>query len=246
MGTLLRIFCEGYTSTAVDAVIDAMFASIQRFEESLSRFRSESELSRINRGELPEEHASALVRTSLAAARRYERETHGAFDPKGDGGWDLGGLAKGLSLDHALGLAMAFPEVESVRVDFGGQLVFWNRSGKVNEEVRVEFPESLHRGTVRIRIRRCGSLSTSAPFERGPHIRNPRTGEPLSIQRSVTVLAASAADADAWSTALFVRGPEQGRRLLTGKPAVQAYFVESSGVASGQTKNAKTMILCGS
>jgi len=62
---------------------------------------------------------------------------------------------------------------------------------------------------------RDGSLSTSGSdqkyFERDgrrySHIIDPRTGQPVSEMLQVTVIALTAADADALSTALFVLGP---------------------------------------
>jgi thiamine biosynthesis lipoprotein ApbE len=51
------------------------------------------------------------------------------------------------------------------------------------------------------------SLSTSGDAERPGHIASPFTGRRIMETYSASVIAPSAAEADAWSTALFVRGP---------------------------------------
>ena len=62
------------------------------------------------------------------------------------------------------------------------------------------------------------ALATSATYFRGSHIRDARTGAAVSNGvASVTVLARSAMWADGLSTALFVLGPEAGRRFLDDK-----------------------------
>ncbi len=45
------------------------------------------------------------------------------------------------------------------------------------------------------------------------HIIDPRTGRPAAWSGTVATYAANAATADAWATALFVAGPQQGVEL---------------------------------
>jgi thiamine biosynthesis lipoprotein len=57
------------------------------------------------------------------------------------------------------------------------------------------------------------------------HILDPRTGRPAEGVLSVTVVASSAAVADALSTALFVLGPEWARAYCESRPDIAAVFV---------------------
>jgi thiamine biosynthesis lipoprotein len=63
------------------------------------------------------------------------------------------------------------------------------------------------------------------------HIFDPRQGRPLvSDWASVSVLAPTCAEADAWATALFVLGPEEGLALLPRKaPRIEAMFLVRAG-----------------
>jgi thiamine biosynthesis lipoprotein len=66
------------------------------------------------------------------------------------------------------------------------------------------------------------ALSTSASYERFweiggkrySHILDPRTGWPTEPLASVTVIAPTATESDALSTAVYVAGMEEGRSLL--------------------------------
>lgn len=65
--------------------------------------------------------------------------------------------------------------------------------------------------------------------ERHTHILDPRTGWPVRGVAQVTVVAPSAALADALSTACFVLGPEGSRPLLDAYPGTRALFVPDEG-----------------
>jgi thiamine biosynthesis lipoprotein len=58
------------------------------------------------------------------------------------------------------------------------------------------------------------------------HILDPRSGEPAPGPASVTVLAPSAALADALSTAFYLLGPEATDSYLAGRPEIGAVIVE--------------------
>ena len=57
------------------------------------------------------------------------------------------------------------------------------------------------------------------------HILDPRTGFPARKSRSVTVLAKDGLTADAYSTAVFVLGPEKGLKLVEDTEGVEAIIV---------------------
>ena len=54
------------------------------------------------------------------------------------------------------------------------------------------------------------------------HILDPATGRPARGAVAVTVVAATATDADALATGLFVLGPERGIEVVEGLPGVEA------------------------
>ncbi len=75
-----------------------------------------------------------------------------------------------------------------------------------------------------------GSVSTSAFYERKRHIRDPRTGRPAKNDlASVSVVAPTAMEADALSTAAFVLGKNAGTAFLSGLPHTGGVFITRSG-----------------
>lgn len=141
---------------------------------------------------------------------------------------DLGGIGKGIAVDHAVATLRA-AGVQSGCVNFGGNL---RGFGTHEWPVEVQHPRSdadaLSTFTIRDR-----ALSTSGDYEkffladgvRYGHILDPRTGWPVQGVASVTVLAEDAGTADALSTALVALGPESGRELLRRwYPGVAALF----------------------
>src|SRR5207248_2971708 len=86
-------------------------------------------------------------------------------------------------------------------------------------------------GLLRLRNRGMGTSGTSFQrFEAGGkvygHILDPRTGAPALGPASVTVLAPSAAEADALSTAFYLLGPVGAADYVAKHPEVSAVFVE--------------------
>jgi len=165
---------------------------------------------------------------------------------------DLGGIGKGGAVDRVArrirsywfptsalihGGASSLYAVGSPPDDFGGR---WRIA------VRHPFEPERPIGTVFLRNR---GLATSGPafrhFEANgrvySHILDPRTGEPLGPEApsSVTVLAPTAAEADALSTALSILGPEGSQAFLEARPDVAALFVDrdETGATRVQTFN---------
>ncbi len=103
MGSPLRLQVSGIDAAAAAAGWLRVTAEIEAAEEALSRFRDESEVTRLNRlaGSGREMIVSARLYRALAAAERARRVSDGRFDPRvladlerlGSAGAPLGDLA---------------------------------------------------------------------------------------------------------------------------------------------------------
>jgi thiamine biosynthesis lipoprotein len=213
MGTLLEVTAEG---PAAEAAVAAAFAEVDRWDRVLSTYKKESEASALNR-----EPAGKPFRCSrdlwdeLVAAQAAARDSGGAFDvvypedyralvldesshtatfAKPGMRVDFGGIGKGFALDRAIG-RMKEAGASAGLLNFGGQLAVFGKPWP------VVIP-----GEARPRFLKEGSVSTSGNAERPGHIVSPFTRRPIRASGEVTVIARTAAQADAWSTALFVLG----------------------------------------
>ncbi len=69
------------------------------------------------------------------------------------------------------------------------------------------------------------AVSTSGQYERGPHIIDPKTGQPAAGLKSVTVIAKKSIDASPLATGFFVLGKEKAETILAKRTDVTAMFV---------------------
>ena len=135
---------------------------------------------------------------------------------------DLSGIAKGHAVDAVSGL-LEQASVQDYMVEIGGEL----RARGVNAEgepwrIGIEKPVTEARAVERVIHLRDTGMATSGNYRnfydtdgvRYSHIIDPATGKPVvQHSASVTVLDRRCMVADAWATALFVLGPDQGMAL---------------------------------
>ncbi len=106
--------------------------------------------------------------------------------------------------------------------------------GRWEIAVRNPFDPDQPLGILRLRNRGMGTSGLAFQrFEHAGriygHILDPRTGEPAEGPASVTVLAPTAAEADALSTAFYLLGTEAAAALRGRTPEIGALFVEADG-----------------
>ena len=136
---------------------------------------------------------------------------------------DLGGFAKGYAVDRAMAALRALG-IDNAIVNAGGDLRAVGRHG--DRPWRIGIRQPVNDGGIIASLETHGdeSVFTSGGYERffdyegrrDHHIIEPHDGYPLRHTLSVTVIDDEATAADAAITALFIAGPEAGRRWPTG------------------------------
>jgi thiamine biosynthesis lipoprotein len=149
----------------------------------------------------------------------------------------LGAVGKGFAVDYVVEELKRLG-VEAALVHGGTSTVYGLGAppGRDGWYIGLRDPSDPERrlGAVRLRDR---ALSTSGDYEqffevdgrRYSHILDPRTGFPAQGMRSATIIAASATDTDALSTAAFVLGADGSRRLGNLYPGLGAVLVPDRG-----------------
>ena len=227
MGTTAQISFkrpEGACSARERRQLDAVKDVFGEVERKLSIWRADSEISRYTSLSA----VSPAMRPCYEAAFDLHERSGGLFNPfwRGAGkGPDLGGIAKGFAVDLAAErLARDGGPGRSLLIDLGGNLKVV--SGEWRTGIRNPFGGG---GTVRTIILTNGmACATSGEYERGKHIRDGRTGKPVTNDvASVTVVhPASAMLADGLSTTLFVLGRAKGDAFLEANfPEATAYWI---------------------
>lgn len=187
-----------------------VYAWLREVDARFSPFRAESEVSRIDRGELAVADAHPDVRAVLARCERLRVGTGGYFDARASGSLDPCGLVKGWAVDRA-GALLEAAGARRFCIDAGGDVLV--RGGPWRVGVR----HPLRRDALCAALALTdAAVATSGGYERGAHILDPVGGGPARGVLSVTVVGRSLATADAYATAAFAmgeRGPAWTARL---------------------------------
>ena len=146
------------------------------------------------------------VMAEVEAACRQAREASGGwFNPWAmPGGYDPTGLVKGWAVDKAL-RTLDQAGVPAALVNGGGDLAAFGMPGPGRcWRAGIRHPWRATGLAAVIEVR--GAVATSASYERGAHLIDPRTGQPGGRAASATVTGPSLAQADALATGLAVGG----------------------------------------
>jgi thiamine biosynthesis lipoprotein len=207
MGTVVSLDVRGVPGPAVEAAFDRMMAWLHAVDRRFSTYRHDSEISRIDRGELPVTAASRDVRWVLECCAALRGETAGAFDERAGGRLDPSALAKGWAVQRGAEILLV-QGVTDFSLNAGGDVVV--RGGALPERVwRVGIQHPHDRSATAAAIGLTDmAVATSGAYGRGGHLLDPRTGAPPSDVTSVTVVGPDLGMADAYSAAAFALGAD--------------------------------------
>ncbi|WP_417564542.1 FAD:protein FMN transferase [Microbacterium sp.] len=194
----------------VDAAAAACWSELSEIDRVFSTYRTDSDVSRIRRGELTIERADPRVAVVAAACERARQATGGLFSPYWDGGFDPTGYVKGWTVEAAarahLQPLVARAGVVAAGINAGGDMqLFTAADADWTWHVGIEHPSLPGRVIATVDV--CeGAVATSGIAQRGAHILDPRTGHAALEVASATVVADSLTVADVWATAVVVAG----------------------------------------
>lgn len=138
---------------------------------------------------------------------------------------DLGGIAAGYAIDEAVKIFHK-NGIRNFFIDISGDIYVGGRNCEGNLwRIGIRDPRDLSQ-IIDIVSLSDMAIATSGNYEqyyeihneRWSHIMNPITGYPQKDVVSATMIAPSALETDAWSTALCVLGPRSGIQLVNAMP----------------------------
>ena len=195
--------------------------------------------------EVPDAEAINEIRAIMGYQKlelNDERQARKAADIK----IDLSAIAKGFGVDKVADL-IERNGVNNYMVEIGGEI----RVGGVNAQgnhwrIAIEQPSLSQQGAHKIVGLSEVGMATSGDYrnyfekdgKRFSHTINPVTGYPIEHALvSVTVITKTAAEADAWATAINVLGPEKGMEVAN-REQLAAYMIvkESDGFSDRYSK----------
>jgi FAD:protein FMN transferase len=230
MGTVVsfdvRLADESERAPMRAAVADAV-TWLHRVDEVFSTYRSDSQISRLGRGELRLADCDADVAEVLELCAQVGRESHGYFSSTYGGRLDPTGLVKGWAVQRASELLTSAGSTHHL-VNGGGDIQAVGGSAPgVPWQIGIAHP--LERGAFASVVRLTdGAVATSGIAERGTHVLDPFTGQPAAALGSVTLVGRDLIRSDAYATAAIAMG-DRAHRWLEACVGYEAFAVAVDG-----------------
>lgn len=185
------------------AAIEEAFRWFGWVNRTFSTYRPDSEICRLDSGQLALSDAHPDVREVLARCEELRAETDGYFDIHATGRLDPSGFVKGWTVDRA---AEILEQAGATRfhINAGGDILA--RGGTPHPwRIGIQHPQRRDRLACVVELT-DGAVATSGGYERGTHVLNPHmNGSPTGVL-SVTLIGTDLARTDAYATAAFAMG----------------------------------------
>jgi len=205
------------------AALEEAFADLGRMDALFSTYRRDSDVSRIDRGELRPEDAEPEVRAVLDLCERYRRATGGWFSAWIGGRLDPSGLVKSWAMDRACAILERHGARNYV-LNAGGDVVArGHREDGERWRVGIRHPVQRDR-VVRVVLATDVAVATSGTYEKGTHVLDPHTGHAATSVVSVTVVGPDIVEADVHATAALAMG-RSGLDLVEALDGYEAYAI---------------------
>jgi thiamine biosynthesis lipoprotein len=227
MGTGVTFDVRRTTPGVAGPAVARAVAWLHWVDATFSTYRPDSEISRIDRGELPEARWHPDVRHILALCDRLRVETGGYFDAWATGSLDPSGVVKGWSIERASELLSAAGCSDHV-INGGGDVRVHGRPEAGSDWlVGVTHPMRLDAYCAALHLHE-GAVATSGTYERGFHVFDPHRGRVATDLAAVTVIGPELTMTDAYATAALAMGKDAPEWLET-LPDHEGLVIDTSG-----------------
>jgi FAD:protein FMN transferase len=190
-----------------DVDVEVAFASLRQADAIFSTYKPDSDISRLDRGELTLAECAPEVDEVLTQCLALERETDGYFSVRPAGRLDPSGLVKGWAVARAARL-LAGAGAANFCINAAGDVVACGRPTPERRwRVGIRHPEDRHALAAVVEVEDL-AVATSGEYEQRGHIVDPRTGARPTGLLSVTIVGPDLALADAYATAAYAMGAD--------------------------------------
>lgn len=218
----------GGTKESLENVFDYFRKTDARF----STYKPDSEISKINRGEIKPDAYSGEMKEVFALSAQTQKETDGYFSiTRPDGSIDPSGTVKGWAIRNAAKLVEKMG-YKNYFLDVGGDIQPGGVDADGNEwTIGIRNPFK-HEEIIKVLRPRGHGVATSGTYIRGQHIYNPH--EPAAELKdfvSLTVIGPDIYEADRFATAAFAMG-NNGILFIEKLPGFEGYAINKDGIAT--------------
>ena len=216
---------------AITEVVDWL----HHVDATFSPYKESSPITRFGRGEMTRGELTDEIREVLDLCEAVRVDTAGAFDitrvpaPNGTS-FDPSGLVKGWSIERSATILELWSATDFC-INAGGDIVVrGGPSPGLPWRIGIRHPDLADKLATVVVGTGPLAIATSATYERGQHIIDPRSGRPATSLASVTVVGPDITLVDAYATAVFVMGID-GVQWLAEHDGYGAFAVTPGGMA---------------
>ncbi|MDB5244888.1 MAG: thiamine biosynthesis protein [Parcubacteria group bacterium] len=216
----------------VGVTLEMAFQYLRNVDNRFSTYKKESEISRINRGEIGIGDVSEEMREVLDLAEKTKRETNGYFDVRRpDESIDPSGIVKGWAIRNTARL-IDEAGYQNYSINAGGDIAMRGHNAAEKPwSVGIRNPFNQEE-IIKVIYPRGNGVATSGSYIRGDHIYNPHTpSEKIESIVSLTVLGPNVLEADRFATGAFAMG-EEGIIFIERLPGFEGYMIDKQGIAT--------------
>jgi thiamine biosynthesis lipoprotein ApbE len=228
IGTSMDLVVCSPSSRVAEGACQTVREEIDRLASILDTRDPTSEISRLERSN---NHRTASWELSevFTAYDYWERRTGGVFSIRSGGAGtprNVDALGKAYIIDRAAAAALkAWPSVDAVLLDIGGDIVTWGRSS----EIAIADPGAWYDNAQPITMidLHNRAVATSGTYARGAHLTDSRSGQSQRTSVAATVIASDAVTANALATTVCLTSADYGLQLVESTPGAEALRVAS-------------------
>jgi thiamine biosynthesis lipoprotein len=228
----MHITVEVVDREVTSKIFEEVFSYFTAVDKRFSTYKNDSEIMRINRGEISADKYSMEMQEIFLLAEKTKQETFGYFDiKKPDETLDPSGVVKGWAIKNAAEILLK-KGYRNFYIDAGGDV----QSHGLNQEgkewiIGIRSPFNINDIIKVVRVKGQG-VATSGSYIRGQHIYNPYEPERKLVDVvSLTVIGKDILEADRFATAAFAMGKE-GINFIEQLPGFEGYAIDSAGMAT--------------
>ena len=224
MATTFEVFILHEDGHYAQQAAQAAFDRLDQLEQDLSQFIENSDISRINNLAAGQSLRIGLdTFECLQISRRIHIETNGAFDITvgfllvellmDDVQIDLGGIGKGYAIDKMAELLRDWSiDVALIHGGYSSALGVGSPPGTKDWPVTLSNPRNRKQTLARLCLQ--NRALSGAGLQKGRHIIDPRTAQPVEGRCAAWACACDAATADALSTAFMVMSSDEVKQYF--------------------------------
>lgn len=207
---------------------------LHQVDATYSTHRVDSPVSRFGLGQITADELEQEVRFVLALCDHYFDDSNGFFDiasvPAPNGSrLDPSGLVKGWSLERAAEI-LSEHGCRNFTINGGGDIAIRGEMAPGQPwTIGVRHPDDPTMLAASLLLTGPAAIATSATYERGAHIIDPRTGEPTADLASVTITGTDLTLVDVAATTVFAMGLDGLEWLMDRHPECEGFAITHDG-----------------